>query len=310
MATEEKIVNKIITLDTIIDVAKYLESQKNEYNTLFENDRIKNENLKYNEQIYEYKGDSPKVQYTIKYKDGREVTEPDYNWFVDILSDSAKFIDRISINSMISYSTNKINPERYEYMHLYTWLHFNEDSVSIRVDGTNLEEQVYRTHSYLKGIIEENEERYNKTVKNRNIRIQSFCLTIGFVLSYIVYFVLNSMSADLPEIVVQLLDNKYVIVFGQWFVAAVIGNIFGFSIMMALYKNILPKTKYSHYDSSSHKSIYIDNIDDYVSKDEVLIGEFANNGKNREKIEKIYNITSKLVLVQILISILLFLVIK
>ena len=55
---------------------------------------------------------------------------------------------------------------------------------------------------------------------------------------------------------------------------------------------------------------YVDNLDDYLSHNEVQIGKFANNGKNREMIEKIYKITSKIVLVQIVISILLFLILK
>lgn len=309
MASEEKIVNKIIPIETIIEVANYLEDQKEEYKRLFEKDTEKNKDLKYNEQVYEYKGEHPKVQYTIKFKDGREITEPDYNWFIGMLG-NLKAIERISFYSSISYSANYKNREHYEYMHLYTWVHFYEDSTTIRVDGTNMEEQVYRTHSYLRGTIENNDDRYNKTVKNRNFRVQSFCLTIGFVSSYIIYFILNGMKADLPEIIVQILNNKYGIIIGQWFISALIGNILGFPIMMALYRNIVPKAKYSHYSRSSHKSVYVDNVDDFVSHNEVQIGKFADNGKNRLLIEKIYKVTSKIVLLQLIISILLFFIIK
>lgn len=80
--------------------------------------------------------------------------------------------------------------------------------------------------------------------------------------------------------------------------------------MLALYRNILPKAKYSHYSRSSHKSVYVDNLEDYTSHDEVQIGKFANNGKNRVIIEKIYKITSKIVLVQLAVSILLFFILK
>ena len=80
--------------------------------------------------------------------------------------------------------------------------------------------------------------------------------------------------------------------------------------MLALYRNILPKAKYSHYSRSSQKSVYVDNLEDYTSHDEVQIGKFANNGKNRVIIEKIYKITSKIVLVQLAVSILLFFILK
>ena len=309
MASEEKVVNKIIPIDTIVEIANYLEDQKEEYRRLFENDKNKNMNLSYSDQVYQYKGDTPTIQYTIKFKDGKEVTEPDYNWFISMLN-NLRAIKEITFYYNIGYSSNYENKEHYEYMHIYTWLHFYEDSATIRVDGKNMEEQVYRLHSYLRGILENNDERYNKTVKSRKLRIQSLCFSIGFILSYILYFVLIANKAKLPQEFANYLNNKYVIIFGQWFVSAVLGNMFGLPIMMGLYRNILPKTKYSHYSKSSHKSVYVDNIEDFTSHNEVQIGQFTDNGKNRELIEKIYKITSKIVLIQLAISILLFCIMK
>ena len=309
MASEEKIVNKIIPIETIIEVANYLEDQKEEYQRIFEKEEQKNAGLKYSEQVYEYKGDNPKVQYTIRFKDGREITEADYNWFVGMLN-NLNLIEQITVYSTISYSSNARTREHYEYMHLYTWVHFREDTTTIRVDGKNMEEQVYRVHSYLRGTIENNDDRYNKTVKNRKLRIQSLCFSIGFVLSYIIYFILIANKNKIPVELANYLDNKMIIIIGQWFISALVGNILGLPIMLALYRNVLPKAKYSHYSKSSHKSVYVDNVEDFVAHNEVQIGKFANNGKNREIIEKIYKITSKIVLVQVAISILLFFILK
>ncbi len=309
MASEEKVVNKIIPIDTIVELANYLEDQKEEYRRLFENDKNNNINLKYSEQVYQYKGDTPKIEYTIRFKDGKEVTEPDYNWFISMLN-NLSVIEKITLYYYVGYSSNYENKGNYEYMHIYTWLYFWEDSTTIRVEGKNMEEQVYRLHSYLRGILENTDDRYNNTVKKRKLRIQSFCFSIGFILSYIIYFVLLANKAKIPQEFANYMNNKYVIIFGQWFLSAVIGNIFGLPIMMILYRNILPKTLYSHYNKSSHKSIYVDNIEDYISHNEVQIGKFSNNGKNRTLIEKIYKITSKIVLVQLVLSVLYFFVLK
>lgn len=309
MASEEKIVNKIVPIETIIEIANYIENQREEYDRLFELDKRKNQNLPFSEQIYEYKGESYKVQYTIKFKDGRELTEQDYNWFIGMISNLSS-IESIIISSDVYYSSNIRDKNNYEYMHLYTWIYFWENQVKLRVDGKNMEEQVNRVHSYLKGTIENNEDRYNKTVKNRKLRIQSFCFSIGIVLSYIVYFILLANKTKLPINIANYLNNKIILIIGQWFIAGLLGNILGFPIMMMLYKNILPKTKYSHYSKSSHKFVYADNIDDYISHDEVQIGIFANNGKYRRIIEKIYKVTSKIFLIQLLISVLFFLFMK
>lgn len=309
MASEEKVVNKIVTKETILEVADYLEKLKNEYQKKFDEDEQKNSNLPYSEKVYEYDGSTSKVEYTIKFKAGKEITEKDYNWFEKNLINT-KNIERIEIHSTISYSSNIKNKDQYEHMHLYIWVKFREDSATITVDGTNMEDQVHKVHSYLRGIVENNEDRYNKTIKNRNLRIQSFCLSIGFILSYIIYVVLLVNKASIPVVLASYLDNKYVLVLGQWLVSSIVGNIFGYPIMMAFYKNLLPNKKYSHYSSSSKKSVYIDDIEDYISHNEVQIGKFAENGKNREIIEKIYKITTKVVLVQLILSIIFFLILK
>lgn len=220
------------------------------------------------------------------------------------------FIQKISIYYSISYFSNYKNNQNYEYMNLYTFVSFGEDSVSISVNGKNLEEEVYKVHSHLRGLIENNDYRYNKTVKHRNFRIQSFCLTLGFVLSYILYLIMLVNKEKLTGELEVLINNKYVLIIGQWFVAFLLGNILGFPIMKTLYKTIVPKTKYSHYNRSSSKSVYVDDIEKFISSDEVQIGINAYNGKKRLIIERIYKITSKIVLLQLILSIIFFIVFK
>jgi len=310
MGNDEKIINKQISVTDIVDIAKYFEERKSEYIRLIEEDEEKNKGLSYKEQIYSYKCSlEPAVSYEITFKDNRDIKQTEYDWFITNLSDISK-IKRIIISFRVSYSDNTMNRERSIHKSVNSYVVFHEDRVAIRVDGVRIEDEVYNEHSKIREILEKGEDRYNKTIKNRNIRIQSFCLSIGFVLSYILYFILNGMKTDLPDILISMLDSKYVLIFGQWFVSAILGNAFGYAIIMSYYKNLLPRSKYSHYSASSKKSVYVDDIANYTNECEVQIGKNANNGKNREKIEKIYKVTSKIVLVQVLISIILFLLLK
>jgi len=73
---------------------------------------------------------------------------------------------------------------------------------------------------------------------------------------------------------------------------------------------LLPDTKYAGYNSSTYKSVYKDDVEDYIEHSEVHFGKFWDAEKRRNKIEMIYKITSKVVLVQLLISIVLFLILK
>ncbi len=307
MASQETIVNKIISIDTILDIAKYLEDKKAEYEKLFADEEMKNQGLPLNSREYQYRQTiAPKLEYEITLIDNSSLKQSNYNWFISNL-ENANLIKRISISYAISYENNVESSNRI-YKNIHAHIVFTHDSVHISVQGKETEEETYNLHTTIRNMIDNCEDRYNKTVRNRNIRVQSFCLSIGFVLSYILYLVLICTKSKMPEILNILISNKYVIVFGQWFAAAILGNIFGLGIMSRLYRNILPKAKYSHYSKSSHKAVYMDNIEDYVSHDEVQINIFANNGKNRKLIEKIYKVTSKIVLAQLLLSIIFFIV--
>ena len=114
----------------------------------------------------------------------------------------------------------------------------------------------------------------------------------------------------LPNEITNYITNKYVLIFGQWFLAFLIGNIFGLPIMKILYKTLIPSGKYSHYNTSTHKSVYVDDVESFISENEVQIGKNANNGKKRAIIEKIYKVTKIVVLIQIVLSILFFVLFK
>lgn len=310
MTNEETIINKQIDIDTIIELAKHIESQKEEYIRLINIDETKNKGIPFSEQVYQYKCFSqPEVQYEITFKDNKNIQQSNYNWFIQNLKEPAK-IKHINIYFYIYYSDNSIDRNNIIHRKLNENITFYEDRVYLRVDGLELEDEVYKQHSYIRALLERGEDRFNKTIKNRNLRIQSFCITIGIILSYILYLALNSLKSNLPDLFIQILDNKYGIIIGQWIIAIILGNAFGYGIMMILYKNLLPKRKYSYYSFSSHKSVYSDDVDGYTGKCEVHIGKNAHSRENRNIIEKIYKITRIVVLIQLVISLILFLVLK
>lgn len=159
-------------------------------------------------------------------------------------------------------------------------------------------------------ILEDNEDRYNKTIKHRKIRIQSFCISIGIVLSYILYVALRMNIDKLDPFMAQYLDNKLVLLVGQWVVAILSGNVLSYWFIVSIYKPLLPESKYAGYNSSTYRSVYKDDVDDFVEHSEIHFGKYWDAAKRRNTIEKIYKITSKIVLVQLLISTALFFILK
>ena len=178
------------------------------------------------------------------------------------------------------------------------------------VDATNQESEARNVYSTIMNILEDNPDRYDKTIKFRKIRMQSFTISIGIILSYILYAVLMMNKEKLTPDILGYLSNKNILIFGQWFAAILLGNVASFWYILSIYRPLLPESKYAGYNSSTYKSVYKDDIADYLEHSEVHIGKFWDAEKRRNKIEKIYKITKLVVLIQIVISTILFLILK
>jgi len=314
---ENKVVNKQIPIKSIIDVANYLDDYKNRYDNVFEKEEMQNKNLDYSEKNYEHENGSTELRYTVRLVNGKEMTETDYNWFIGMLND-LRAIEEIRLNLRISYYGKQGN-ERHNsvYNQISASVEFrdaqhelNYSDAHVNVQTTNQESEAHNIYSTIMNTLENNEDRFNKTIKHRKIRMQSLCISVGIVLSYILFVILKINQGNLPTFLAEYLGNKYVIVFGQWFAAILLGNVFAYWYILSIYKPLLPSTKYAGYNRSTYKAQYTDDIDDYLEHSEIHFGKYWDAENRRNKIEKIYKITSKIVLVQLLISVILYFVIK
>ena len=305
-----KVVNKQIPLKSIIQIANNLEEYKEKYDKIFQSEEEKNKNLSYIEKRYEHEHGSTKISYAIEYRNGKSIKEDDYNWFIDNLK-NANEIKCIGIYMWIGFDKPEYGERRNSnFNKIYVYLYFRENEASIQIDTVHQEQEAHSLYSEIMDILENNEERYNKTIKNRAIRTQCFTITVGIILSYIIYAVLKINVDKLPEVITNIVNNKYAIVFGQWIIAILLGNFVADWFISMIYKPLVPEKRYAGYNYSSHKSIYRDNVEDYVAHSEVHFGKYADAEDRRLKIEKIYKVSRICLLVQLVISVVLFLILK
>jgi len=313
MAREE-IKNKIISIETIIKLAELLENEKLHYQKLGLYDKKFNYYNK--DEVNVYKVFSDHVKYDVKLKSGESVEKESLDWFKAQLE--PKYIPAID-SIRISFDTN-IKSERdnastvnvsKQYASINVVIHLYENEANFSVDVSELEDEAYKLHSDIISIINECPDRYNKTIKRKGLRAQCLSLTIGFIVGYIALLAIKLSYDNLPEILHKVFDStiySYVIFF--FIIAFSVGNIIGQGITALLYGVIAPKKKYSHYDTSSRKSVYVDNITDYMAHNEVQFGKYHNSKKIRLKIEKIFKITSIIVALQIFAAIIYCLIIR
>ena len=297
-----KIVNKQIPISKIVDIANYFEDYKDRYDEIFRKEKDRNKNLSFSEKKFEYENGSAEVRYTITFYNGQSLTESDYNWFVGNLN-NPRAIKEIEIYLRVGFYTKG---ENEDYNNQYNKIYCSV----INVETTNQERESNNIYSTIMNTLEDTEDRYNKTMKHRKIRTQCFTISVGIILSYILYIILKINIDKIPPILAEYMNNKYILIFGQWFVAILLGNVFAYWYILSIYKPLLPSAKYAGYNRSTYKSKYTDDIDEYLEHSEVHFGKFWDAEKRRNKIEKIYKVTNKIILVQLLISILLFFILK
>ena len=81
-----KVVNKQIPLETIVKVANHLEDYKEKYDRKFELEQNRNKNIPYGEKQWEFENGNTTINYTIEFKNGKNIKESDYNWFIGNLN--------------------------------------------------------------------------------------------------------------------------------------------------------------------------------------------------------------------------------
>ena len=192
---DQRIVNKQISINQIIDAAKYIERYRQNYIYAFRN--AKENAIRTGQNWYDYKNGHTEIYYTIKFHDGRSVRESDYTWFVQSTLNT-KNIKEIFIRVSISFTTKSLEQEnQYDYKSINARLMFYDSSTTIKsstatieVETTHLEEEGNKVYSDLMSILESNEDRYNNTLKNKGIRIKCITVSAGILLSYILYFII------------------------------------------------------------------------------------------------------------------------
>ena len=249
---DNKVLNKQIPIKTIVDIANYFEEYKERYSDLFQKDQEKNEKLNFADKNYEYRSADVSLMYTIRLRNGKNMKESNYNWFIVQLGQPS-IIEEVIIDLRISYfgkiekdnTNDQYNSINVSVDFRNAGMNLNFSDVYVEANSTNQERAANNIYYTVINILENNKDRFDKTIKNRKIRIQSFCIAVGIILSYIVYFILKINVNKLPIDINQYLTNKYIIIFGQWFLAILLGNISSYWYIVSIYKPLLPEAKYT-----------------------------------------------------------------
>ena len=172
------------------------------------------------------------------------------------------------------------------------------------------EDSANRIYNDIMSFLQENDDKWNKTIKHRKIKTFMFCTSIGIIITYVIYVILKLNIFELSYFILKLLEEKMFVIIGQWIVAVILGYLFSKWYISNLYKTIMPKQIYSGYNQHTGRNEYKDNVESFVNEPEVHIGKYWDAKRRREKIEKISFISKNIVFIQLIISVVLLIILK
>lgn len=296
--------NKIITIEQIKEVTEYLRKTLNHYKELIAEDYRKNNNASFYSGHYKYYVyTKPTLEYKIDFIDGRKISSEDDYVFDDALNDP-QFISRIDERLYIAFEDNEDNVTTKHCISIS--LTFNENVIHFVTANENMNNELYNMSSYINGLLNSGEDRFNKVIKNRFLIKNVIGLAAGSILTFIGFLILLAMRAGNSETLSMFFENPILLVLMGWLIAFAFGSTIIGSIVNNLYSNI-EKGLENAYRGNSYKESYEDN---YRMFNEVMIGHNYNNLDKRKSLENIYFISKKVLAVRLVISLIILLVLS
>ena len=274
-----EITGKIITVDQIIKVADYLEETRAHYDRLMKEDKLKNNDTYLNKGDYHYYAiTDPKVEYEIRFIDGRETTTQDIYVFKDALNEP-RYIKSVNMQIYIKYKDNQMGEETRHEMSLY--LTIRDESIYFSTSDEHMDTEAYNFNSYVRGILEEGPDHYDFVARKRTWIKLVVGMGLGSILSFILFFVSLYLKSTEMETIVTLYKTPFLLTMLGWVIAVAFGTFFTTPIMSNLYHEI-DKSLNSYSKEWAKKK-----TENYKEANEILIGENIHN-LEKEKLLKNY----------------------
>ena len=303
---EIKVYNQIISVEKIIEISDYLKGIVKHYNDLAEEDEKNNKDKERDEKVYNYSVYSKNyLEYTIEFLDGRRIkTQEEYDFKEDLKE--PQNIKTIDMHVAIHYFENHTGEKRDHTISVFLALW--KDHADIYTTSKLTDEETYNINNYIRGICEKGEERYSPIIKNRILIKNAFAFAVGSIISYIpilLMFVFHNSETGTLDFV---FNSNVIFLVIHWFLIFVLGIFFGYPIISNLYKGVEPEKNVSFSSAELNRQQDKDITERYINGNEVLIGDKSNNLQKRDTIRKYYEFVKKVLLIQLAISIIIFII--
>lgn len=273
-----KVANKIISDTDLADIFQRMDEELRENIQICKQETAQNERYEREYQNWTVKSFDGTFKCTFNFYDDTNITVDNYNAFITIFNNRLHEVKdmwvRYHYNYWIQHGSDQKMVSQSINMNIY------EHKMDIEVNLSSNDKKMNDIYQLIKEKILKAPERYDRIIKKKS----SITNKIGFALGVIPSLIICTLLVFVPTIR-QIYGMTYVLYpIAVVILAFLIGNTVFSGTLDRLYSTITPKQKYAGYDSTNHKSIYKDDIDDFVSTSEIIIGKNIDNIKHRKEI--------------------------
>ena len=284
-----KVSNKIISDTDLLDIFQKMNEEMIENEKICKKEQLKNEMFEREYQHWTAKSFEGSFKCTFNFYDDTNITVDNYNSFITLFNNRLHEIKDMFVRYHFRYYIQHGRESDFVTQHINMSIY--EHKMNIDVSLSSADKKMDDVFKLIKSKILNAPEKYDRIIKKKNF----ICSKIGFAFGIFPSLIVCTLLAFIPT-VRNLYGMTYVLFpFLSVFLAFFIGNTFFSGKLGRLYFTISPKQMYAGWDSLNHKSTYKDDIDDFISKSEIIIGKNVDNLKNRKEIVDLENKYSRII---------------
>ncbi len=278
-----KVANKIITSDDLLEIFSMMNEKLKYYQKISNTEAMQNKMLEYSYQKWSFKDNGSSLVFTVNFYDDTSIKFDNYENFIGIFNSRLDEIKDIYVRFYLTYDVKNEYDKNYYHESIIMWIYENKMNIDVSLDSKN--KKMDDVFELIKNKVLTAQPKYDDVIKNKNL----ITFKVGLSLGLIPGLIITTLLLIIP-IVREVFSNTFVlypicVLILAFFIGFTIGN----NILSSLYSKISPEKKYAYYDTSKGKSVYKDDIDQFVGTSEILIGKNADNLICRRKIIEIHD---------------------
>lgn len=290
-----KVANKIISDTDLADIFQRMDEELRENIQICKQETVQNERYEREYQHWTTKSFDGSFKCTFNFYDDTNVTVDNYNAFITIFNNRLHEVKDMWVRYHYSYWIQHGGDQKMISQSIN--MNIYEHKMDIEVNLSSDDKKMDDVYQLIKEKILKAPERYDRIIKKKS----SITNKIGFALGVIPSLIICTLLVFVP-IIREIYGITYILYpIAVVILAFLIGNTVFSGTLDRLYSTITPKQKYAGWDSTNHKSIYKDDIDDYVSTSEIIIGKNIDNIKHRKEIVELEEKYSKYIPTELII---------